>query len=275
MGLLVGWSGGALAGSLSIQPLRQSLTLAPGEAVQKTIAVENSGDQPATATIGAEAFGVTDEQYDYKLDASSSLVKWVVIPVKSVELAPKQQHVFNYTINAPVGTEPGGRYITVIASLSSQTTQGVQSINRAASLLYINVSGHTTSTGRLIDINAPWLATKPNVSLALRVQNGGDTHFRSRQTIDATNLLGRPMDQHIATPLILPDTIRLTEPSVKLGTWPGVYRLSTKIGLGDNPGAIRQLWVLYLPPTQTAVVVFVTLIAVSLVAHEFRQWRRH
>ena len=129
------------AGSLSIQPLRQELELKPGQANSSNILVRNTGREPATINISAESFGVINEDYDYSFTQSQDLAKWVRFDEQKTTILPNQSFKFNFTISVPISAEPGGKYIAIFSTLSSQSLSNINSIERVGQLIYLSVSG--------------------------------------------------------------------------------------------------------------------------------------
>ena len=229
-------SGGPRTKGLTLSPLRTEVDIAPGTSQDKTLSLTNNNDTPITVYLSAEEFSVINEQYDYAFNIETELIKWVTFTSNTVELAPGETKSVSFRVGVPINAEPGGRYISLFASTDAEgVEEGSVSIQRIASLVYINVSGEVSRQGNLLSLRTPWFMHRTTTWTG-QVQNVGSTHFRTDYTVTLQSLIG---DTTIATKtgnaLILPGTIRAINNSLPLPALPGIYKVTYKIGLGDTP----------------------------------------
>lgn len=250
---------------LTFSPLRTEFDVAPGTSHEGILRVSNSTDKPMTVHLSAEAFKVINQQYDYAFSAESDVAKWVTFAPQDIDLAAGEGKNVAYAVGVPLAAEPGGRYISLFASTDTSTTEGgVKSRQRVASLVYLTVLGDVSRIGRLVSLSSPW-AISGESQWSVALQNKGTTHFRSRYEVRVQYLLGSGIAaSRTGDALVLPGTVRAITDSLPLPSWPGVYEVVYRIGLGDTPAKTEKRFILYLPPAAIAgILVVASVIGVA------------
>lgn len=241
--------------SLGISPLRSELTISPGTSFDGKLTLTNSGKQAVSVSLKAEVFSVTNQTYDYAFNPSGTGVDWVSFSKDIITIDPTKSAVITYKVSVPLDAEPGGHYVSLFASSSPSTSvNGVSSVNRVASLLYITVAGDITQTGKVLTFNSPYISFQ-NPEWTATLQNSGSAHFHSLYSVQVVSLFGKkPLSSTQSDSLILPSSIRLITQAIPHPEWLGVYRLNYTIGLGDVAAQQYTRWMIYLPPLQVALV---------------------
>jgi hypothetical protein len=233
---------------LTLSPLRSELSIDPGTSVDGTLVVKNQSKKPMEITMTAEAFSVINQQYDYSFTAESSIAKWVTFNQSEFSLKAGGSKKITFTVGVPLSAEPGGRYISMFASTDTgEHDNGIQSRQRIASLLYINILGDVSRSGHLVSFSSPWLIGG-NSGFSMAIQDNGTTHFRSRYSLRVKGLLwNETVSETKGDALILPGTIRLVSDKVKAPKIPGIYKAEYLIGLGDTPAEKKTNILIYMP----------------------------
>jgi len=257
---------------LTFSPLRTEFDVAPGTSHEGILRVSNSTDKSMTVHMSAEAFKVINQQYDYAFSAESDVAKWVTFAPQDVNLAAGEGKDVAYAVGVPLAAEPGGRYISLFASTDAGTDGGgVKSRQRVASLVYLTVLGDVSRIGRLVSLSSPW-AMSGESQWSAALQNTGTTHFRSRYEVRVQYLIGSGVAASAAgDALVLPGTVRAVTDTLPVPSWPGIYEVVYRIGLGDTPAKIEKRLMLYLPP----VAIAGTLVALSIVGLVILLRRKH
>ena len=260
---------------LTLSPLRSELSIAPGTSLDGALTVTNSTNKPMAVDASAEEFSVIDQQYDYAFTAESDVAKWVTFNPSEVDLSVGASKKMTFTVGVPLSAEPGGRYISLFASTKTGTSDdGVNSLQRVASLLYITVSGDVTRAGHLVTLTSPWEISGNNTWSAA-IQNTGTTHFRSRYNVEVRNIFG---DGAVASAsgdaLILPGTVRLVSDILPAPQLPGIYKVVYTIGLGDTPAKTETRFVLYAPVWSVIVIIAVATASILVLSRRRRPNRR-
>lgn len=246
---------------LKIYPLRTELSIKAGTAYKGTFTLENTGSQPLTVALSSEEFDVVDETYDYLFLPDSSISDWVYFGTTTVELAPKAKYSVGYVVNVPIGTEPGGAYISLFGASLPNQDSSIESVDRVGSLLYITVPGDISKTGSLLTFSSPFIGFS-ETPWSATIRNSGTAHFNSDYRVETKTLWGTTASSQESTSLILPRSVRLIQGSLPQPTWLGLYTVNYSIPLGDNGTAIGSRPYLFLPPAQ--VLALIALIAASI-----------
>ena len=246
---------------LKIYPLRTELSIKAGTAYKGTFTLENTGSKPLTVELSSEEFDVVDETYDYLFLPDSSISEWVYFGTTTVELAPKAKYSVGYVVNVPIGTEPGGAYISLFGASLPNQDSSIESVDRVGSLLYITVPGDISKTGSLLSFSSPFIGFS-ETPWSATLRNSGTAHFNSEYRVETKTLWGTPVSSQESTSLILPRSVRLIQGSLPQPTWLGLYTVNYSIPLGDNGTAVGSRPYLFLPPAQ--VLALLSLIAASV-----------
>ncbi len=246
---------------LKIYPLRTELSIKAGTAYKGTFTLENTGSKPLTVELSSEEFDVVDETYDYLFLPDSSISEWVYFGTTTVELAPKAKYSVGYVVNVPIGTEPGGAYISLFGASLPNQDSSIESVDRVGSLLYITVPGDISKTGSLLSFSSPFIGFS-ETPWSATLRNSGTAHFNSEYRVETKTLWGTPVSSQESTSLILPRSVRLIQGSLPQPTWLGLYTVNYSIPLGENGTAVGSRPYLFLPPAQ--VLALLSLIAASV-----------
>lgn len=260
---------------LTLSTLRSELNIEPGISLEGTLKVTNSTEKTMAVTLSAEEFSVINQQYDYAFTKDSDVASWVTFDNAEINLEAGVSKDVKYILRAPLSAEPGGQYISLFASTMTQDDSTVSSQQRIASLLYINVIGDVTRSGKLVSLSSPWLVIN-NGNWSAAVQNTGTTHFRSRYNIQISNLFNDVVASSQSDDLILPSTVRLISGSLSLPKLPGLYRVTYTIGLGDTPAVIETRYMLYASPFVIAIlgIIIFLVIIIFIFKHKILKKRQ-
>jgi hypothetical protein len=256
--------GAVVTKGLTLSPLRSELNIDPGTSLDGVLTVTNSTVKPMKVNLSAEEFSVINRQYDYAFTDESDISNWAKLNPSEIDLSAGESRSVIFTIGVPLYAEPGGRYISLFASSSTNSSEtGVMSRQRIASLLYINVSGDVTRSGSLVSLSSPW-AISGNSVWSAAIRNTGSTHFRSRYNVQLKSLWGDGVvNSTTGDALILPGTVRSISDNLPVPQLPGIYKYIYTIGLGDTPAKVEARCILYVPPLFTLLFV-ATITALGL-----------
>lgn len=250
---------------LTLAPLRSELNITPGISHEGTLKVTNTTNSDMIIQLSAEAFGVINQQYDYAFDAQSKLVDWVRFDKSNIKLSPSASATVAYTLAVPVSAEPGGRYISLFASSDIESdSSGINSRQRIGSLLYIAVAGDVTRSGSLLSLSSP-IFTGGSNNWSMLIQNSGTVHFRSHYDVTLNNIFTKKeVVKSSDDSLILPGTVRSIMDQVPVPRWPGIYKITYDIGLGDTPTANETRYIVYIPTNLLIYFMTALLLAGSV-----------
>jgi hypothetical protein len=259
---------------LTLSPIRTEIDAEPGTSQDKVLSITNNHDYPISVNLSVEEFSVINQQYDYAFNIETELIKWVTFTPGTLELAVGETKQATFRVGVPISAEPGGRYISMFATTDAGVSDaGVLSRQRIASLIYINVLGDVTRSGNLVSLNAPWVVSGPTEWTAV-LQNTGTTHYRSRYNVVVQDIFGNTQTaSNSGDALILPGTVRLITDSVPVPDFPGIYKLTYTIGLGDTPARVETRYMVYLPTQAIVIGLFAAILVASLIS-EYRSRKK-
>lgn len=144
--------GGPARAGVAVSPLKQEVTVKPGETGKVTISLSNHSRSEFNA-VQSVRLEVVDVQVIEDgsigflqaglMDSSAS--KWVSLPQTSLMLEPNQSQPVECTIVVPASAPPGEYYTTVMVTLDTtgRTDKGVAVQYRIASGIFVTVPGRT------------------------------------------------------------------------------------------------------------------------------------
>lgn len=242
------------AKGLTLSPLRTETTIAPGTSQKASVRVSNTTDEPMVVRLSAEEFRVVNQDYDYAFSADATVASWVIFAFDEVTIAPGKARDITYSINIPLGSEPGGRYLSLFASTDSLSDAStVHSRQRVGSLVYLTVGGDVTRAGALLSLTSPWSLVN-DAEWSATIRNSGTTHFRSIYSVTTQTVWGHSVASNEGSALILPGSVRRISDTVPLPVVPGLYKIVYRVGLGDTPMSERTSVVVFLPPSTWILV---------------------
>ena len=258
---------------LKVSPIRNEIVVQAGSVYKGSILLENSGKTSLNVMLSGEAFSIVNEQYDYLFLPHSPINNWVHFAQDTVVIDPGQSYVVNYLISVPNGSEPGGKYISLFASAQPSSHDGINSVDRVGSLVYITVPGTVTKTGALLTLKSPLIGVDV-INWSATIQNAGTAHFRSNYTVTVKTLWNTPINTAFDSNLILPASVRLLSGEIPHPTVMGLYNVTYNFELGDIPNAVKTKLLLYLPVAQVLPAIGVLLIITLYGTHRIHALKK-
>lgn len=232
---------------LTIQPIRVSHTLNPGEEVSGIISLTNASndenDTLITLNIAdfmpvAEGEGVN---FIGRAPGVTTVMDWITLGrnnERSFLIKQGESMGIPYTIKAPPNAEPGGHY-GVLFFKAQKTSKQQQMLNvgtQVGVLVLVTVPGNHLQKGQILDFTAKKFYQKPPVDFSIRFRNTGTVHYEPKGTIKITNLFGREVSKvPVEGQVVLPTGIRnLTTKWDVEGFLFGKYNAELSIVDGDG-----------------------------------------
>lgn len=258
---------------LRISPLRSELVIEPGQAIKGSFSLKNTGSTMLRVNLSAEEFTVTNDQYDYAFQPKSPINKWVNFAENNITIDADQTYTADYLISVPIGAEPGGKYFSLFASALPTVNNGITSVDRVGSLVYLTVPGAITKTGELVSLNSPIISTGA-IRWSASIRNSGSAHFRSQHDATVTTLWNTDVSTSTSSKLILPASIRLLQGTIDSPKWLGIYKIYYNFELGDNPSTQQSRYIVYLPLAQSFLALGIMLLFITLIIGASRRRKK-
>lgn len=187
---------------LSIQPLKASHTLKPGESMSGVIQITNVSDDAVNVEIKVEDFvplaGTYNIQIVQRASGISTVRDWIILDApQSFVLAKGAAKNVTYTIKAPFNAEPGGHFGVALFK-ASELPKGGQQLKvgtQVGMLLFITVPGDFLQKGRILDFTGPKFIQKGQIDFKIKFENTGTVHFEPKGQIEIKNMFGKIVGQ--------------------------------------------------------------------------------
>jgi hypothetical protein len=278
---------GSGASGLSISPLRQNITLKPGQATSIPITLKNITGEPIVAKAGVRNFqsdGVTGNpkiitNTNYNDPAS---IKNFLVGLGNVDLAVNQQETIQLPVQAPANAAPGAYYglITYQAVPDTSKTSAAKGDNVALSaavsqLVFITVPGNVSQS---LQINAIHiykdtngataggiLFTKPPKTVGVQIHNFGNAFASPYGTVvvkkGSKQVYTYQLNNGITRGLLLPNSSRVFINAVKKITTPGHYTVQVNATYGKGSTILtaqKSFW--YIPVWLILIIILVIIL---------------
>lgn len=269
--------------STSISPVTFELAANPGETITNIVKVTNLSDVSVTYKMGVQPFvgnesgQATVLTEDNDPNPELALSDWTTLSPKTFPLAPKEQKLVTVTIKIPKDAEPGGRYASVLASSTNDSTLegGGATVNqKVGTLVLLRVQGAIKYKAYIKEFGATQkLFERSPVTLKTRIHNDSTVHIKPKGFVTVTNLFGKKViEQPYEERNALPSSDRLiyTELKNRLGT--GYYTANLAIVYGDRNEQLLSTTSFYVFPWKVGVPIVIgsLLILIFLIARRRR-----
>lgn len=187
------------ATGLTIQPVKVSQTLQPGESVSGVIHLTSASDgEPINVEASVEDFipvaGAESIQFVGRAQGVTTVRDWIDLGGKRVfDLKQGESVDIPYTITAPWSAEPGSHFGVAFFKATRPST-GAETLSigtRIGMLILVTVPGSHLQKGKILDFSGPkFLQTLP-ASFAIKFENTGTVHFEPKGTLTISNMFGQ------------------------------------------------------------------------------------
>lgn len=273
----------AASQGIQISPINYSYEISPGNSTNAQYTISNVTDQPMNYVLetenfsnvsdeGAPSFGGTDEQ---ELGVTT-LKDWITIASADREgiIAPGNKKMIQFSIDIPVGADPGGHYAALFAKQITKTPEGKSVLgvqNRVGALVLVTVPGKVTNTAEITNFTYTKFFWKDPAEFSMKVKNTGTIHYDSTAKVTLTSLLGKKTEIDLGKHTIIPKFSR-----DYTGTWKnnypfGYYKVSATATDGGGQ-LITKNGVLWAIPV---MIVIPAIVLLALIIWFIIYLRRH
>jgi len=277
-------AGGSLGSiGLSISPLTFELTANPGNTLTNKLRVYNPSNSSVAVSMEVEDFTVSGEEGDVIVAPAEtetySLAKWINVYPQSFVLEPKEQAFVDFTINVPIGAEPGGHYGSILAEtkgIVGEGSTGLAVTPKIGALVLLMVSGKINESLSVEDFSAPDFSEYGPIDFTIKFKNNGTVHVRPRGFISITDWQGKKVaDIPFAQKNVIPGATRKIDTTFDKQWLIGRYTatLVGNYGISNLPLEARVLnfWVF---PWKIFLGIIVALsVVVGLLFKTRKRWK--
>lgn len=183
---------------LTISPLTFEFTANPGDSLENKIKVSNPTESSISVKMEVEDFTAYGERGEVRVeeveDQTYSLKKWVKTNPAEFTLEPDEQKFVTFAIDVPENAEPGGKYGSVLATITGVVgpeATGVGIAQKVGALVLLSVSGELKEEIIVKEFSVPGFSESGPIPFTIRFENTGTIHEKPRGFITITDIFGR------------------------------------------------------------------------------------
>ncbi len=201
---------------LTIQPVKISQTLKPGESVSGVISLANASEKEIKVDVKVEDFiplaGGEGVQFVGRAPGLSTVRDWITIGGNQVfTFGKNESRNIPYTITAPDNAEPGSHF-GVAFFKASELQEGDQQLKvstQVGVLIFVTIPGSHLQKGKILDFSSPKFIQKGPVNFKIKFENTGTVHFEPKGSIKITNIFGKEVGEvPVQGQVVLPTGVR-------------------------------------------------------------------
>ncbi|HEX4774687.1 MAG TPA: hypothetical protein VH234_04170 [Candidatus Saccharimonadales bacterium] len=289
------------ASGLSISPLRQEVTLKPGQADKIDITLKNITGGPITAKAKVQDFESDNVDGNPKLitdpnQNSPNSIRNFLVGLGDIQLAVNEQRSFSIPVQAPANAAPGAYFGLVefqaVPNNSSASAGGNNKVALSAAvsqLVFITVPGNIVSRMQLNAIhiykdtggnNEGLFFTKIPKAAGVELRNLGNGFATPFGRVTLTNSTGKTIYSYelnggVTRGLVLPNSNRVFRNPLKGISRPGRYTLTASVSYGSGSAILtgkKTFW--YIPAWLPFVVIIIVLVLVGIILLARRRFKR-
>ena len=211
------------AAGISISPVRFELTANPGDVLENKIKVFNPTDSVISLKIISEDFKAVGEEGHVSIDINEreedekiySLKSWITTQPNEFILNPKETKVISFLIEIPKNAEPGGKYGSVIPTITGSVGEeftGAKVSSSVAALVLLVVSGDIKEKLIIDSFTVPSFQEYGPVPFEMKFKNKGTVHVKPKGYIIVTDWFGKNVvELELPQKNVMPEATRKVE----------------------------------------------------------------
>ncbi len=188
----------AASTGLTIQPIKVSDTMKPGETVTGHILLSNASAEDVIVNISVQDFvptsGTESFQFVGRAPGVTSVRDWITInsPLE-FKFKPGESKEIPYTIKAPADAEPGSHFGVIFFKATNAADQNAQIKvgTQVGVLAFVTIPGKFEQKGEVKSFTAPAFVQGGPVNLQMTFSNTGTVYFEPKGTIEISNMFGK------------------------------------------------------------------------------------
>lgn len=228
---------------LSIQPVKVSHTINPGETISDIIYLTNASEEDVKVEVTVEDFipavGSVNISFVGRAEGLTTVRDWIIIGEKDSFVFKKgESRAIPYTVKAPKNAEPGGHFgVAFFKASKLQEAEQLKISTRIGMLIFVTVPGNNLQKGKILNFTGPKFVQKGPVAFEIKFENTGTVHFEPKGKIKIKNVFGKEIASiPVEGQVVLPTGVRDLNASWFTGWLFGKYKADLNIidGEGNN-----------------------------------------
>jgi hypothetical protein len=264
---------------LTIQPVKVSVTLAPGQSADGVILLSNASDDGVQVDTSIQDFiplaGADTIQFVGRAPGVTTVRDWVKIdmPVSS-PLGKDEKKEVHYHITAPPNAEPGSHFgVVFFKAVPAGSTGSLRIGTQVGVLIFVTIPGNHLQKGKILDFASPSFVQGGPVNFTMKFENTGTVHFEPKGTITIRNMFGQvagivPIEGQVVLPTGIKELNFAWQPQ---GIIMGGYTAAATVVDGEGNELTSSSISFYAAPVWYLLAFFVTIIVIYLMIRFVRR----
>lgn len=183
---------------LTVQPIKISQTMKPGDTVSGKVLLTNASPEDVTVDLSIQDFvpspGSDSFNFVGRAEGVTTVRDWIKFDLPKDSFTFKEGDIreIPYTITAPKDAEPGSHFGVLFfkAVRTADANASFKVGTQVGVLVFVTIPGKFQQKGTIKDFTSPsFLQTGP-VVFNMQFENTGTVHFEPKGTIEVTNMFG-------------------------------------------------------------------------------------
>jgi hypothetical protein len=270
----------AFAGTgLTIQPVKVSVTLAPGQSADGVILLSNASDDDVQVDTSVQDFiplaGADTIQFVGRAPGVTTVRDWIKLDMSaSSPMAKDEKKEVHYHITAPQDAEPGSHFgVVFFKAVPPGSTGSLRIGTQVGVLVFVTIPGSHLQKGKILDFSSPSFVQGGPVNFTMKFENTGTVHFEPKGTITIRNMFGQvagivPIEGQVVLPTGIKDLTFTWQPQ---GIIMGGYTAAATVVDGEGNELTSSAISFYAAPIWYLLAFFVTIIVIYLLIRFVRR----
>jgi hypothetical protein len=201
----------------AVSPPTVELAAEPGQAVKSSVKIINLTDLPLSLSIERRSFVARGDEGQVDLVENNplyTLAPWFHISSATIEVAPRDTKLVEFSVAVPPNAQPGGRYGSLVFKTKKDQLSSGQSgaavSQELGALIFLRVLGNANEQLAIGSFGPQrqWYEHGP-VNFEASIKNVGNVHAKPSGKIIVRNMFGRQVGAIQMEPKnVLPESVR-------------------------------------------------------------------
>lgn len=244
---------------MTISPTDKHYSVNPGEVINDSFTIVNSGQVPYNFTTYSAPYSIKDTAYNAdtsKTGGRADAFQWIQFTQSTWSAGVRDTVNIPFSIKVSRYASPGGHYAVIFAEekpTSQASATGVTRNIRMGMVVYINVKGNATLSGAVSHFDLNWYQSAAPLSGSAQIRNDGQTDFPVTASFVVSDVFGhQKYAQQITDTYVLPGAPRDLSFGWKDAPWLGIYKVQMgaevlgKSSVHESYVIIAPRWLLFI-----------------------------
>ena len=236
---------------IAITPTQKNLgDLEPGEEYTGEFEIRNTGKQKFDYKVSFAPYSAVGVNYDADFATETQytdIARWISVDQESGSLDSDGRVTLKYAVNVPSDAHGGAQAGSIMVTMVSldENDGNIKTERQLGYLLYGNVNGQITKTGKVLENKVPSFLFNPPIVGTSLVENTGNVYTRATYKLQVFPLFS---DEEVYTNeekpednIIFPETKRYNEIKWEGAPQLGIFKVRQTVKIFDEESVTEKL----------------------------------